>query len=134
MPSHWEKQMNSSPMGKKRVLVPYLALLEGTNALESAMIALSDAELAAKTVDVKDRLAFGTAWASLLQGILAWCGRPPRRVLKHETLAFIMVEAIVLHNGPDCEMATARGRRGGHAAATQRPSGKGVPHRTVHDY
>jgi preprotein translocase subunit SecA len=104
--------------------------------LEPQVKALSDAELAAKTVDFKQRLANGAPLDDLLVEAFAVCREAGRRVLNMRHFDVQLIGGIVLHRGKIAEMKTGEGK----TLVATLPSylnglaGKGVHVVTVNDY
>ncbi len=106
------------------------------NALEPAMQALSDAELAGKTVEFRERLANGETLDDLLPEAFAVVREAARRVLGLRHFDVQMVGGMVLHAGKIAEMKTGEGKT---LVATlpvylNALNGKGVHVVTVNDY
>ncbi len=106
------------------------------NDLEPQMMALSDAELAAKTVEFKQRVANGASLDDILIESFAVCREGGRRILNMRHFDVQLIGGIVLHRGKIAEMKTGEGKT---LVATM-PSylngigGKGVHIVTVNDY
>ncbi len=111
-------------------------LIAAINDLEPQMIALSDAELAAKTVDFKQRVANGASLDDILIESFAVCREGGRRVLNMRHFDVQLIGGIVLHRGKIAEMKTGEGK----TLVATLPSylngigGKGVHIVTVNDY
>ena len=106
------------------------------NALEPAMQALSDAELAGKTVEFRERLTNGETLDDLLPEAFAVVREAARRVLGLRHFDVQMVGGMVLHAGKIAEMKTGEGKT---LVATlpvylNALNGKGVHVVTVNDY
>ena len=119
-----------------RSLKAYQRRVPQINALEPAMQALSDAELAGKTADFKDRLANGTAPDGLLAEAFAVVREASRRVLGLRHFDVQLIGGMVLHDGKIAEMKTGEGKT---LVATlpvylNALTGKGVHVVTVNDY
>jgi preprotein translocase subunit SecA len=104
--------------------------------LEPAMQKLSDAELAQKTVDFKQRVANGAALDDILIEAFAVCREGGRRVLNMRHFDVQLIGGIVLHRGKIAEMKTGEGKT---LVATlpcylNGIGGKGVHVVTVNDY
>jgi len=111
-------------------------LLEEVNDLEPAMLALSDAELRAKTPHFKEKLAAGASLDSLLPEAFAVVREVARRVLLLRPFDVQVIGGIVLHEGKIAEMKTGEGKT---LAATMPMylnalTGKGAHLVTVNDY
>src|ERR1700733_6630803 len=106
------------------------------SALEPAMRALSDAELAHKTVEFKERIAQGATLDDLLVEAFAVVREAGRRVLNMRHFDVQLIGGMVLHKGKIAEMKTGEGKT---LVATlpcylNALSGKGVHVVTVNDY
>ncbi len=80
------------------------------NELEGAMRALSDAELAAKTPQFKERLARGEPLDDLLPEAFAVVREAARRTLGMRHFDVQLIGGIVLHEGKIAEMKTGEGK------------------------
>jgi preprotein translocase subunit SecA len=105
-------------------------------ALEPAMRELSDADLALKTVEFKERVAQGTTLDDLLVEAFAVVREAGRRVLNMRHFDVQLMGGMVLHKGRIAEMKTGEGKT---LVATlpcylNALSGKGVHVVTVNDY
>ena len=104
--------------------------------LEPTFKQRSDAELAAKTVDFKQRLANGATLDDILVEAFAVCREAGRRVLNMRHFDVQLIGGIVLHRGGIAEMKTGEGK----TLVATLPSylnglgGKGVHVVTVNDY
>ena len=106
------------------------------NALEPAYAALSDADLRAKTVLFKERVAAGETLEALLPEAFAAVREAAKRTLGQRHYDVQMVGGMVLHNGGIAEMRTGEGKT---LVATlpvylNALAGKGVHLITVNDY
>ncbi len=106
------------------------------NALEPSMAKLSDAELAAKTVEFRQRLANGATLDSLLEEAFAVVREASRRALGMRHFDVQLVGGMVLHAGGISEMRTGEGKT---LVATlpcylNALTGEGVHLITVNDY
>ena len=104
--------------------------------LEPRLKALSDTELAAKTIDFKQRLAQGASLDDILVEAFAVCREAGRRVLNMRHFDVQLIGGVVLHRGRIAEMKTGEGKT---LVATLPSylnglSGKGVHIVTVNDY
>ena len=119
-----------------RSLKGYQRRVPEINAFEPAMMALSDAALAGKTVEFRERLAQGTALDALLPEAFAVVREAARRVLGLRHFDVQLVGGMVLHDGKIAEMKTGEGKT---LVATlpvylNALPGKGVHVVTVNDY
>ena len=106
------------------------------NALEPSMAKLSDAELAAKTVEFRQRLASGATLDSLLEEAFAVVREASKRALGMRHFDVQLVGGMVLHAGGISEMRTGEGKT---LVATlpcylNALTGEGVHLITVNDY
>src|SRR5579864_7817791 len=106
------------------------------NALEPALQTLSDIDLAAKTIEFKERLAKGATLDDLLIEAFALVREAGRRVLKMRHFDEQLIGGVVLHRGKISEMRTGEGKT---LVATlpvylNALEGKGVHVVTVNDY
>jgi len=104
--------------------------------LEPAVQALSDAELAAKTVEFRERLAKGATLDDLLDEAFAVVREASRRVLGQRHYDVQLVGGMVLHQGGIAEMRTGEGKTLVATAPVylNALAGKGVHLITVNDY
>jgi preprotein translocase subunit SecA len=106
------------------------------NDLEPAMRELSDAALAAKTIEFRERLAQGATLDDLLLEAFAVVREAGRRVLKMRHFDVQLMGGMVLHSGKIAEMKTGEGK----TLVATLPSylnaleGRGVHVVTVNDY
>ncbi len=111
-------------------------LVAAINDLEPAMRRLSDIDLAAKTIEFKERIAQGASLDDLLIEAFAVVRETGRRVLNMRHFDVQLVGGIVLHRGRIAEMKTGEGK----TLVATLPSylnaldGKGVHVVTVNDY
>jgi preprotein translocase subunit SecA len=117
-------------MKKLRPLVAQIA------SFEPALQALTDAQLQAKTPELKQKLANGMTLDDILPEAFAVCREASRRVLGMRHYDVQMIGGIVLHRGGIAEMKTGEGKT---LVATlpvylNALSGKGVHVVTVNDY
>ncbi len=106
------------------------------NALEAEVKKLSDAELAAKTVAFKEKLANGATLDDLLIEAFAVGREAGRRVLNMRHFDVQLIGGMVLHKGKIAEMRTGEGKTLVATLPTylNALSGKGVHVVTVNDY
>ncbi|MBZ5620266.1 MAG: preprotein translocase subunit SecA, partial [Acidobacteriia bacterium] len=106
------------------------------SALEPAMRSLSDIDLAAKTIEFKEKLAQGMPLDDLLVEAFAVVREAGRRVLNMRHFDVQLIGGMVLHKGKISEMKTGEGKT---LVATlpcylNALEGKGVHVVTVNDY
>src|SRR6185312_4901582 len=106
------------------------------NDLEPSMQKLSDIDLAAKTIEFKERLARGESLDNLLIEAFAVVRETGRRVLNMRHFDVQLIGGMVLHKGRIAEMKTGEGKT---LVATlpcylNALGGKGVHVVTVNDY
>jgi preprotein translocase subunit SecA len=120
----------------QRLLKQYQKTVREINALEPAMEKLSDAELQAKTPELKARIAKGETLDAILPEAFAVCREASKRVLKMRHFDVQLVGGMVLHYGKIAEMRTGEGKTlmATLAAYLNALSGKGVHVVTVNDY
>jgi preprotein translocase subunit SecA len=111
-------------------------MIAAINDLEPAIQQLSDADLAAKTVEFKQRLANGETLDDILMEAFAVCREVGRRVLNMRHFDVQLIGGIFLHRGKIAEMRTGEGKT---LVATlpvylNALSGLGVHVVTVNDY
>src|SRR6202162_5826411 len=104
--------------------------------LEPVMQQLSDIDLAAKTIEFKERLSQGASLDDLLVEAFAVVREAGRRVLKMRHFDVQLIGGMVLHKGRIAEMKTGEGKT---LVATlpcylNALEGKGVHVVTVNDY
>ncbi len=110
--------------------------IDAINALEPQIKVLTDEQLAAKTVQFRERLAKGASIDDLLVEAFAVCREAGRRVLNMRHFDVQLIGGIVLHRGKIAEMKTGEGKT---LVATlpvylNALLGKGVHVVTVNDY
>ncbi len=110
--------------------------VEQINALEPAMAELSDAALAAKTDEFRERLAKGESTDALLNEAFAVVREAGRRVLGMRHFDVQMIGGMVLNDGKIAEMRTGEGKTlvATLAVYLNALEGKGVHVVTVNDY
>jgi len=119
-----------------RLLKQYRKTVESINALEPAIQKLTDAELAAKTPALREKVAAGTPLDDILPEAFAVVREASRRVLGMRHFDVQLVGGIALHQGKIAEMRTGEGK----TLVATLPSylnaleGKGVHVVTVNDY
>ena len=110
--------------------------VEAINKLEKEMAKLTDAELQAKTPELKQKLANGATLDDILVPAFAVCREASKRVLKMRHYDVQLIGGMVLHQGSIAEMRTGEGK----TLVATLPSylngleGKGVHIVTVNDY
>ncbi len=111
-------------------------LVEQINKLEPAMEKLSDAELQAKTVELKQKLDNGATVDDILVEAFATCREAGKRVLKMRHYDVQLIGGMVLHKGMIAEMRTGEGKTlvATLACYLNALEGKGVHVVTVNDY
>ncbi len=119
-----------------RSLKAYQRRVPQINALEPAMQALSDGDLAAKTVEFRSRLAAGETLDQLLPEVFAVVREASRRILGMRHFDVQLIGGMVMHEGKIAEMKTGEGKT---LVATlpiylNALPGKGVHLVTVNDY
>lgn len=111
-------------------------LVDRINQLEPSMAALSDADLAQKTNEFRERITQGASLDSLLPEAFAVVREASKRVLGQRHYDVQLIGGIVLHEGKISEMKTGEGKT---LTATlplylNALSGKGAHLVTVNDY
>jgi len=86
-----------------KALMPNVAAI---NELEPAIRQLSDIDLAAKTIEFKEKLAHGAALDDLLIEAFAVVREAGRRVLNMRHFDVQLIGGMVLHSGKISEMKT----------------------------
>ena len=106
------------------------------NALEPQMEALSDAELQARTPELKQRIEAGESLDKVLPEAFAVCREASRRVLGMRHYDVQLIGGMVLHMGKIAEMRTGEGKTLVATLPTYLNAleGKGVHVVTVNDY
>src|SRR4029077_19911521 len=114
-------------------LQPKVALI---NDLEPKMKKLSDAQLKAKTPELKEKLENGAKLDDILVEAFAVCREGGRRSLKMRHYDVQLIGGMVLHKGCIAEMKTGEGKTlvATLAAYLNALDGKGVHIVTVNDY
>ena len=111
-------------------------IVKKINALEPQMEALSDAELQAKTPELKQRVANGESLDKILPEAFAVCREASKRVLGMRHYDVQLIGGMVLHLGKIAEMRTGEGKTlvGTLPVYLNALEGKGVHVVTVNDY
>lgn len=106
------------------------------NALEDGLAALSDADLQAKTSELKERLSKGETVDDLLAEAFAVVREASKRVLEMRHFDVQLMGGMVLHQGKISEMRTGEGKTlvATLPAYLNALAGKGVHIVTVNDY
>src|SRR6202521_4240304 len=106
------------------------------NAFEPEIQPLSDIDLAAKTIEFKERLAQGAALDDLLVEAFAVVREAGRRFLNMRHFDVQLIGGMVLHRGKISEMRTGEGKTlvATLPAALNALAGRGVHIVTVNDY
>jgi len=122
--------------GNAREVARLRRTVVATNALEPEMSALSDEQLAAKTVEFKDRLAAGEPLDSMLPETFAVVREASKRTLGMRHFDVQIMGGHVLHEGKVAEMKTGEGKTlvGTLAVYSNALLGRGVHVVTVNDY
>jgi len=120
----------------ERLLKEYRRTVVRINELEPSVAALSDADLAAKTADFRQRIANGEALESVLPEAFAVCREAAKRTLGMRHFDVQLIGGMALHDGKIAEMRTGEGKT---LVATlpvylNALTGKGVHVVTVNDY
>jgi preprotein translocase subunit SecA len=120
----------------QRLIGQYNGAVRRINAFEPALQALSDAELAAKTVQFREQLAKGSALDDLLPEAFAVVREASRRTLGLRHFDVQMIGGMVLHNGRIAEMRTGEGKTlvATLAVYLNALTGKGAHIVTVNEY
>lgn len=120
----------------ERELKKLKPIVQKINAFEPEMQKLSDAELARKTVEFKERISRGESLDSLLPEAFAVVREASRRVLGLRHFDVQLMGGIVLHQGKIAEMKTGEGKTlvATLPAYLNALTGRGVHIVTVNDY
>src|ERR1043166_8986539 len=94
----------------EREIKAMLPMVAQINDLEPAMRSLSDIDLAAKTIEFKERLAQGATLDDLLVEAFAVVREAGRRVLNMRHFDVQLIGGMVLHRGRIAEMKTGEGK------------------------
>lgn len=119
-----------------RLLKELRKVVAQINDLESTVEPLSDEELAAKTIEFRERHANGESLEDLLPEAFAVVREAGKRVLGERHYDVQLIGGIVLHRGMIAEMKTGEGKTLTSTAPVylNALSGKGVHVVTVNDY
>ena len=96
-------------------------IVAAINDLEPQLQQLSDADLAAKTADFKQRVANGASLDDILIEAFAVCREAGRRQLNMRHFDVQLIGGVVLHRGRIAEMKTGEGKT---LVATSQSNGK----------
>jgi len=120
----------------KREIKAIQPLIAAINDLEPAIQQLSDIDLAAKTIEFKEKLAQGAPLDDLLIEAFAVVREAGRRFLNMRHFDVQLIGGIVLHRGKIAEMRTGEGKTlvATLPAYLNALEGKGVHIVTVNDY
>src|ERR1017187_293024 len=120
----------------KREIKAIQPIIAAINDLEPAIQQLSDIDLAAKTIEFKEKLAQGAPLDDLLVEAFAVVREAGRRFLNMRHFDVQLIGGIVLHRGKISEMRTGEGKTlvATLPAYLNALSGKGVHIVTVNDY
>ena len=119
-----------------RILKQIKPLVNRINELEDTVTSLDDAQLAARTVEFRERLAKGEDIEDLLPEAFATMREAGKRVLGERHYDVQLIGGVILHQGRIAEMKTGEGK----TLTSTLPvylnalSGKGVHLVTVNDY
>jgi preprotein translocase subunit SecA len=94
----------------QRLVAQYNGLVRKINAFEPALTALSDAELAARTVAFREQLAAGKTLDDILPEAFAVVREASRRTLGLRHFDVQLIGGMVLNNGKIAEMRTGEGK------------------------
>ena len=119
-----------------RRLKTYRPKIAAVNALEAETAALSDADLAARTIAFRQELAAGRTLDDLLAPAFAVVREAAKRTLKQRHFDVQLIGGMVLHEGSIAEMRTGEGKTLVATLATYLNAldAKGVHVITVNDY
>src|SRR4051794_31556837 len=120
----------------QRLIKQYSLVVVEINALEPQMAALSDAELAGKTDELRKRHAGGATLDELLPEAFAVVREASKRALRMRHFDVQLIGGMMLHNGKIAEMKTGEGKTlvATLPAYLNALTGKGVHIVTVNDY
>ena len=119
-----------------RMIKQYGRIVKVINEFEATVAPLSDDDLAAKTIEFKDRLAQGEVLDALLPEAFAVVREAAKRVLGERHYDVQLIGGLVLHEGRIAEMKTGEGKTLTSTAPIylNALTGKGVHVVTVNDY
>ncbi len=123
-------------VGEGKTLKEFQAVAVAVNDVEPQFEALNEAELAAKTVEFKERIANGAALEDIQVEAFATVREAAKRVLGQRHYDVQIVGAAALHKGMVAEMRTGEGKTlvSTMPAYLNALNGKGVHMVTVNDY
>ncbi|HEY5891017.1 MAG TPA: preprotein translocase subunit SecA [Acidimicrobiia bacterium] len=123
-------------VGEGKTLKEFQTVAVAVNDVEHQFEALSDTELAAKTVEFKDRIANGARLEDIQVEAFATVREAAKRVLGQRHYDVQVVGAAALHKGMVAEMRTGEGKTlvSTMPAYLNALNGKGVHMVTVNDY
>jgi preprotein translocase subunit SecA len=119
-----------------RVIKAIVPIVERVNALEPALVKLSDADLRARTGELRTRLENGAPLDELLPDAFATVREATKRTIGQRQYDVQIIGGVVLHRGGIAEMRTGEGKTlvGSLPAYLNALGGKGVHIVTVNDY
>ena len=119
-----------------RMIKQYRRAVRAINEFEATIEPLSDSELAAKTVEFRERIAQGATVDELLPEAFAVVREAARRVLGERHYDVQLIGGMVLHEGRIAEMKTGEGKTLTSTLPVYLNAlvGKGVHVVTVNDY
>src|SRR2546421_6067451 len=120
----------------ERLLKQYAPVVQRINALEAGLAALSDAQLRAKSAELKKRYAEGAPLDELLPEAFAVVREASKRTLRMRHFDVQLLGGMVLHYGKIAEMKTGEGKTlvATLPAYLNALTGNGVHIVTVNDY
>src|SRR5512141_284498 len=120
----------------ERLLKQYAQAVRQINALEPSVAALSDADLAGRTIQFKERVGNGEELDAILPEAFAVVREAGKRVLQMRHFDVQLIGGMALHFGKIAEMRTGEGKTlmATLPAYLNALSGKGVHVVTVNDY
>ena len=127
---------NIFPSRSAREVKKYRKIVDKINSLEDSIKALSDADLAYKTLSFKDSLQRGDTLDSILPEAFAVVREASRRTLGQRHYDVQLIGGMILHEGKIAEMKTGEGKTlmATLAVYLNALTGKGVHVITVNDY
>jgi preprotein translocase subunit SecA len=136
MSSFWSRLVGAIGTKNDRELKRILPLVVRINQLEPKFVALSDAELRAKTAEFKERHGRGETLDALLPEAFATVREAMKRTIGKRHFDVQLIGGIALHEGRISEMKTGEGKTfvANLPAYLNALSGKGVHVITVNDY